>query len=142
MLTRSITLMLAMIGLTACAPPPPAVAPGPEEATDTQLTPAAPGVGKRGQELAGRQGALVTPINAYFNAQQRIAFELQIPYAMRLFEAANGFPPRNHDEFMREIIEANQINLPELPEGDEYSYDPLQKQLMVKQTRRKPETPK
>ena len=32
---------------------------------------------------------------------------------------------------MEKIIKANQIKLPDLPEGDRYQYDPKTEQLMV-----------
>lgn len=95
----------------------------------TVQTKADVGVGKRGRNLG--QGIVATPIAAYFAAKEQIAFRVQIPEAMKLYKATNGYAPRSHDEFMKEIIQANNIPLPELPSGHHYVYVPEQEELMV-----------
>jgi hypothetical protein len=50
---------------------------------------------------------------------------------MQLYEATNGKKPTTHEEFMEQIIRANQIVLPELPAGQRYVYDPETGELMV-----------
>ena len=50
---------------------------------------------------------------------------------MNKYKAFKGQAPQSHEEFMKEIIEANAINLPELPPGDKYFYDAKTEQLMV-----------
>lgn len=106
-------------------------APQPAEPADTKVTPADVGVGKRGRNLG--QGPVSTPVATYFAAKEQIAFRVEVPQAMNLFKATNGHAPQSHDEFMKEIIQANNIQLPELPAGDRYVYDPAQEQLMVEQ---------
>jgi len=54
-----------------------------------------------------------------------------VPHALQLYEASNGAAPKTHDEFMENVIKANQIKLPVLPPGHKYVYDPETKQLMV-----------
>lgn len=95
----------------------------------TVQTKADVGVGKRGRNLG--QGIVATPIAAYFAAKEQIAFRVQIPEAMKLYKATNGYAPKSHEEFMKEIIQANNIPLPELPTGHRYLYNPQQEELMV-----------
>lgn len=89
---------------------------------------AAPGVTGKGNYEAG---IITTPLKEYFQIRDRIAFEIQIPHAMNLYNADKGRYPRSHEEFMRDIIEANSIQLPELPMGHRYVYDPKTHELMV-----------
>jgi len=125
------------------AEPPPVSA---EETADSIGIPAKPGAaGEREQATAGvgekgrgYGGGIVTePIHQYFSIQERLAFEDQIPHAMDLYKAEhNNRGPATHDLFMKLIIDANNIKLPELPPGDKYVYDPKQEQLMVEHPRK------
>lgn len=110
------------------APPLPGVPGVAPSAAAPLLEPAQAGVTGRGDYAPG---LITTPVAAYFNAQERIVFEIQIPHAMQLFQATNGFFPKSQEEFMQQIIEANQIPLPKLPPGCEYVYDPETAQLLV-----------
>ena len=77
-------------------------------------------------------GLITTPVHTYFAAKQMIVFNVQIPEAMNIFKATNdNKPPRSADEFMKEIIKASNIALPELPAGDRYVYDPKTGDLLV-----------
>jgi len=87
------------------------------------------GVGRRGRGYGG--GMITEPIKQYFQARQRINFIL-LEKAIRDYKTLNGRMPSSHDDFMKEIVEANAISLPELPEGQEYIYDPDRKELMVR----------
>lgn len=91
--------------------------------------PAAVGVGQRGANLG--EGPVSTVAKAQFTAQERVALEMYIPQAMQLFKAEHGRNPGSHDEFMEQIIKANRIQLPPLPEGQTYVYDPESAELMV-----------
>jgi len=77
-------------------------------------------------------GLITTPISAYFRTKERIVFDIAIPHALQLYEALEGHAPKSHEEFMEKIIKFNMIELPELPQGHEYVYDPEAKQLMVR----------
>jgi hypothetical protein len=44
--------------------------------------------------------------------------------AVQHFWAQNGRYPKSHEEFMRDVIEAGEIPLPELEDGQEYFYAP------------------
>ena len=116
------------------APPPP-----PPSGADDESEPAveddgyerevaAAGVGKKGRNYGG--GVITEPVKQYFQASQRINF-LNMKRAMDLFKASNGKLPQSHEEFMDKIIKANEIELPELPDGQRYIYDPKLGELMV-----------
>jgi hypothetical protein len=92
------------------------------------------GVGEKGRGYGA--GPIATPVATYFITRERIAFDIQVPHAMQLFKAMEGRMPKSHEEFMEKIIKANQIQLPKLPEGHRYVYDPKQEQLMVEQPAR------
>lgn len=87
------------------------------------------GVGKRGQKLKDHNGPLATPVKAYFKAQQQLVF-MNAQRALQMYEIQHGFP-RTHEEYMEKIIRANNLQLPELPEGQWYEYDPETHELMV-----------
>ncbi|WP_165246872.1 hypothetical protein [Paludisphaera soli] len=56
---------------------------------------------------------------------------LQIQHAMNLYQAANDRLPKDFDEFMAEIIRANNIALPKLPHYQEYGYDEKEHRLVI-----------
>jgi len=98
-------------------------------ASDEVRVKAETGVGRRGRGYGG--GMVTEPIRQYFRAQQRIQL-LLMEKAIRDYKTLHGRMPKTHDEFMKEIIRANAIRLPELPDGEEYIYDPEQEELMVR----------
>ncbi len=94
------------------------------------------GVGVKGRSLEGGSESnpatlISAPAAAYFRTKEKIAFEIQIPQALNLYMAEKGRNPRNHDEFMRDIIDANRIVLPKLPTGMVYRYDSEKGELWV-----------
>lgn len=89
------------------------------------------GVGAKGRSLDQFQGAVVTPAKTLFAAKERVVFDIQVPQALQLFKATNGQGPATHDEFMQRVIAENNIQLPQLPGGRRYQYDPATEQLMV-----------
>jgi hypothetical protein len=120
-------------GNQAAAPPvaPGEAAPGgaseggPENREKAQV-----GVGKRGRDY--EPGFITTPIAAYFRTGDRIAFEVQIPNSMKIYKASHDNKgPKTHEEFWEVIIKENGVQLPELPQGDKYIYDPKTEELMV-----------
>lgn len=129
-------------GLSGCLPPEPtatnppaqqpAAPPGPVE---METVKAEVGVGQKGRSLdeyKGKTEAIIAqPAISFFAAKEKIAFEIQVPQAMAIFQAEEGRFPRDHEEFMERIIKANNIPLPALPQGHEYQYDPETHELMV-----------
>ena len=77
------------------------------------------------------EGESAGPARAYFGFREKAVFQIQIPRAMQLFKGAHGRAPKSHEEFMSEVTEANSIQLPELPPGHKYLYDPNKEELMV-----------
>ena len=76
---------------------------------------------------------ILVPLGVYFTMRERTVFTIQIPQAMNLYKAANDNKgPATHEDYMRDIIEANQIKLPALrnPE-DKYQYDPESGELKI-----------
>jgi hypothetical protein len=108
--------------------------PAAEETVLTEPRLAEVGVGQAGRSLRDEQGlggVVAQPASAYFQTRERIAFQIQIPQAVQLYQAEHGRLPASHDEFMQRIVEANRINLPQLPPGQVYRYHPEDGQLWV-----------
>ena len=113
----------------------------PARTTETPVQPAAPspttelvkaevGVGKKGRGYGG--GMMTEPIRQYFLQQDKLSFTVYLVQAMSLYKAVHDDKgPKTHEIFMKDIIEANSIKLPELPEGHRYIYDPVKEELMV-----------
>lgn len=108
-----------------------------EQAPGTERVEAKAGVGKQGQALNQPHmdqpltQPLVVPLRTKVLVEQRLVFDVQIRQALDLYKATNGDFPKTHEEFMREIIDANQIKLPELPAGQRYVWVPETEKLMV-----------
>src|SRR5687768_15163128 len=140
-MTKSLgCLLIGICGtmLPGCGQPvqPPAAAPVgvvavPAEPQKTVLEKAGKGSGKQGRLLDDHEGIHVTPIKALFSTKEFIAYEIQVKHALNLYEAYEGRAPKDHDEFMEKIIKANMIELPVLPDGHKYVYDPMLETLMV-----------
>jgi hypothetical protein len=68
--------------------------------------------------------------NAYVTTIGKTSI-LSIQHAMDLYHAANDRYPKDYDEFMNEIIKANNIALPKLPYYQQYGYDEKEHKLMI-----------
>jgi hypothetical protein len=68
--------------------------------------------------------------NAYVTSVGRTSI-LSIQHAMDLYHAANDRYPKDYDEFMNEIIKANNIALPKLPYYQQYGYDEKEHKLVI-----------
>jgi hypothetical protein len=115
------------------APPPAdaAASPPPSEPSPVREK-AEAGVGVRGDTLG--EGILHTPARAYFQTRERLVF-LQVEQALQLYKGTEGRLPQTHDEFMQKIIQANNIQLPELQQGSKYVWDAEKGELMVQRPR-------
>jgi hypothetical protein len=124
----------------AARPGPPSATPqpSPQPTADenTERVKAEKGVGLKGRSLDPYDGPLATPAKTFFSTKERIAFDIEVPKALQLYEASSGEAPKTHDEFMENVIKANQIKLPVLPPGHKYVYDVATKQLMVERPKR------
>ncbi len=127
----SLTLISCLPAL-GCVPPP---------ANDTtaetgtiEAQEALAGVGKQGQLLrdhSDTQKILSGPLSAYLHVKQLAELEIKIPHALNLFQATHGRFPKSHEEFMKEIVDFNQIKLPELPAGAVYRFNTQEGKLWV-----------
>jgi hypothetical protein len=104
-------------------------------------------IGKRTQEVvkAGpelQKGAVVS--NNKIRAKDYITLQgnayvsiigqtsvMMIDHAMDLYKATNDRYPKDYDEFMTDIIKANNIGLPKLPHYQKYGYDENEHKLVV-----------
>ncbi|GAB5404993.1 MAG: hypothetical protein Aurels2KO_32240 [Aureliella sp.] len=89
------------------------------------------GVGKQGQKLKDEPDIIAGPVKVLFKFKQQAVLDIQIPQALQLFKASNGRMPKSHDEFMQQIVEANRLQLPELPDGAVYRFNTEKGELWV-----------
>jgi nucleoid-associated protein YgaU len=68
--------------------------------------------------------------NAYVTSVGKLSI-LSIEQAMNLYHAANDRYPKDYDEFMSEIIKANNIALPKLPYYQQYGYNEKEHKLLI-----------
>jgi hypothetical protein len=116
----------------SAAPPSAAKEPGSDVPPGMVREKADIGSGKKGHY---EEDIVSTPAAVYWQTRENVAFRIQIPHAIDLYQATTGHAPKSHKEFMEEIIKKNMIQLPELPEGHRYVYDPATKELMVERPR-------
>jgi len=86
--------------------------------------------GKRGKLSRQEGGYLGTVLGSGMYAQHQAVF-LQVEQAINIHYGLHGDFPKSHEEFMKDVIEFNNIQLPELSEGDEYIYDPEDHTLKI-----------
>ena len=71
---------------------------------------------------------ITLPSNAYAIMIGQASI-LNMQHAMDFYHAANDRYPRDYNEFMNEIITANNIALPQLPYYQKYGYDEKEHKL-------------
>lgn len=123
-----------IISLGCQAEPSSTPSAGPQPTTQMQAQKATAGVGKRGQSLQDDQGVakiVSGPASALLKVEQKVVLDIQIPQALQLFKASNGRFPKSHDEFMSQIVQANRLQLPELPDGMVYRFNSEKGELWV-----------
>jgi hypothetical protein len=100
----------------------------------TEIRNAAPELQKGGAKVASTKIVKKDPItivgNAYVSSIGRLSVD-NIKHAMDLYKAANDRYPKDYDEFMTEIIKANNIALPRLPPYQAYAYDEQEHKLIL-----------
>ncbi len=136
MMNRILSLTIASIccfAFSGCEPTQTASTP-PDSTAPTESMKAQVGTGIQGRSLDNETGIgkmISAPVSAFFAVKERVAFDIQIPQALRLFRATEGRCPKSHEEFMDKIIKANQIKLPALPPGAVYRFNPELCELWV-----------
>jgi hypothetical protein len=101
---------------------PPPVTDAPREVSDLD-----PAKGKKSRAAGGYLGAVA---GARFYAEHSMIFN-NMKHALELYNGTEGRYPKSHEEFMKVIIQANQIALPALDPGVEYIYVPEDHKLKV-----------
>ena len=79
-----------------------------------------------GKDIVTLDAKVTDPITGPLEILKKARVEipmLAIEHALNLYNAAEGRFPQSHDEFMSQIISANNIRLPVLPSGLAYQYD-------------------
>ncbi len=91
------------------------------------------GKGQYGQTGGEQVSDIITvPVGSLFSTRERL-FMMTLQNAENMYKADNDNKmPATHEEYMEKIVNANMIKLPELPDGQEYLYDPDTQKLMIK----------
>ncbi|MCL2622313.1 MAG: hypothetical protein FWD31_01500 [Planctomycetaceae bacterium] len=90
------------------------------------------GDGRQGHyEQFGRMSIFSHNIGTMYRTRENLTYNVQIPHAMNFYKATHGRAPQTHEEFWREIIQANNLRMPELKEGCHYDYNPQTEELEV-----------
>jgi hypothetical protein len=84
--------------------------------------------GVQGQGYGG--GLITEPVHQFFSMRNLITWD-QIKHDMDIWQAIHNRYPKTAQEFQKEILEPANIELPELPRGNRYVYDPKTGELMV-----------
>ena len=116
------------------APAPEPVKPRPILGERTQDIRDAKDAAPAGGVVASQKIVAKDPILLVGNAYVSIvgqASMLNIQHALDLYQATNGEYPKTYDEFMTNVIKANNIALPTLPFYQEYHYDVPSHSLMI-----------
>lgn len=148
--SASLLLLVPLLSLTGCEEPrhvgnrsKSAVAHAPGKPAEPEFI-----VGKRTQDIKNvapevQEGGAhqveprITakdPITLQGNAYVSIIGQtsiLSIEHAMNLYRAEHDRYPKDYDEFMTDIIKANNIALPQLPVYQEYGYDENEHKLVI-----------
>ena len=125
---------------TGQAKPQPQPKPRPQQSgpiigqRTTEVRNAAPELQGGNAKVASTKIVKKDPItivgNAYVSIIGRTSV-LNIQHAMDLYKATNDRYPKDYDEFMTEIIKANNIALPRLPPYQAYGYDEKEHKLIL-----------
>ena len=129
--------------------PPPGEAPPapPEQNKPVQdennmvLVDAAPGMsgkGNYGTPTGNNPMEIITvPVSTMFKTKDGLIL-MYIEHAMNLYKGEHGKIPATHEEFVQDIILANNIQLPQLPPGQGYVYDPSDGVLKIQKPKNAP----
>ena len=124
--------LAAPVNAPSAAPATATVTPPPAEPA-TEIVKAGKGVGAAGRSLDQHEGLVVTPVQAYFAARERIFFEAEFPHNYQLWEATADGTPKNFDELKEKFLDPQGLTkkLPKLPTGQKYVWNPETKELGV-----------
>ena len=99
------------------------------------------GVGLKGRSLDEYEGVYVTPAKAYFAAKERIFFEIEFKANYDRWIILEDKVPQDFSELKSRFLDPLGLskNLPVLPEGHKYIWNPTTQELEVERPRRKAE---
>ena len=109
--------------------------------TNTNTVAAEVGFGEKGHYDS--QDYISVVVSSQFRAIESLTLS-RIANAMQTYKAINGYYPKTDEVYFKEVIEANGIALPDLPDGQKYGYDPqlaIQEQGQQSLTILKPKQP-
>ncbi|MFP6703762.1 MAG: hypothetical protein VB861_18585, partial [Planctomycetaceae bacterium] len=89
---------------------------------------------KAGKQLSDSKIRATSPLLAGLEAYGPVAekvTKLAIQHHLNIYNALHGHYPKDHAEFMREIIKKQNLQLPKLPYGNTYEYDVANHKLVV-----------
>ncbi len=93
------------------------------------------GKGQYGQGAGDPSDIITVPIGALFSTRERM-FMMQLKHTEDLYKASNDSQmPKTHEEYMEKIVKEGGLTLPQLPDNQEYFYDPESQELMIKKPR-------
>ena len=87
-----------------------------------------------GKKVSDSKVKVTNPVTAGLEAYGPMLEQInkvQVKQAVDLFHASNDRYPKDHAEFMEQIIKANNIRLPVLPGGKNFEYDVEKHELVV-----------
>jgi hypothetical protein len=93
-----------------------------------EMTTLGANTGAQGQGYGG--GLITEPVHQFFSMRNLITWD-QIKHDMDIWQAIHNRWPKDANEFKKEILEPAAIELPELPPGNRYVYDPKTGELLV-----------
>jgi hypothetical protein len=99
-----------------------------------EIVNAAPALKQVGVKVASTKIVAKDPItlvgNAYVTSIGRLTLD-SITHSLEIWHGLNDRYPKDYDEFMTEIVKANNISLPKLPSYQEYAYDEKEHKLII-----------
>ena len=90
-----------------------------------------------GKEVVKLEAKVSDPVTGPLEILKKEKIELPmlaIEHALNLYNAAEGRFPQSHEEFMTQVITANNIRLPALPNELQYQYDVPGHRLVIVNT--------
>jgi hypothetical protein len=111
--------------------------PAPAPDSDTERVKAQAGVGAKGRSLDPYQGAVVTPVKAFFAGRERAFFDIEFPGNYRTWRAQEDRAPQDFDELKARFLDPMGLTkkLPVLPRGAKYVWDGEKEELQVERPR-------
>lgn len=79
--------------------------------------------GAKQADLKGKPGSYTSALTGGVLQSYKTIADMQIKPLIEMYRVEHEEYPKDHETFMRDIIKANNIQLPVLPGGRQYQYD-------------------